>query len=94
MVPVSYRTPKIRTAKRRVSNLSLGGVRIYSDERLNVGERLELEFFLPDGQSVEAIGKVVWMREMPPDAEAVFDIGMEFMELGEAAIKKLKTVLK
>ena len=89
-----YRAQKISAEKQRVSNLSLVGVRIYSDERLNVGGRLELEFFLPDGSTVEARAKVAWIKEMPEGAEAVYDVGMEFVELREEAIKKLKTVLK
>ena len=94
MAPVFYRMPRILTGKRRVSNLSLVGVRIYSDERLDVGERLELEFFLPEGTTVEALGRVVWIKEMPPREEAVYDVGLEFVELSEDAIKKIKTVLK
>lgn len=93
-MPVFYRTPRILVAKRQVSNLSLGGVRIYCDERLDVGKQLGLEFFLPDGTTVETIGKVVWIKEMPPEAEAIFDVGMEFIELSEDAIEKLKEVLK
>ncbi len=94
MAPVFYRIPRILTAKRRVSNLSLMGVRIYSDEMINVGERLELEFFLPDGKTEEAIGRVVWIKEMPEGAEAMYDVGVEFIGLSEDAVKKLKTVLK
>ena len=94
MAPVFYRAQKISAEKQRVSNLSLVGVRIYSDERLNVGERLELEVFLPDASTVEARAKVAWIKEMPEGAEAVYDVGMEFVELREEAIKKLKTVLK
>jgi hypothetical protein len=94
MAPVFFRVPKIHGSKQRVSNLSLVGVRIYSDERLEVGERLELEFFLPDGTTVEASGRVVWTRDMPEGAEAVYDVGLEFIGLSENAVKKLKTVLK
>lgn len=77
-----------------MSDLSLGGVRIYSDEWHNVGELLELEFFLPGGSLIEAIGRVVWIKEMPSRAEALYDVGLEFVELSDAAIKKLKGVLK
>lgn len=94
MAPALYRVPRIRTAKRPVSNLSLVGVRIYSDEWLDVGERLELEFFLPEGTTVETLGRVVWIKEMPKEAEAMYDLGLEFIGLSEDAIKKLKTVLK
>jgi c-di-GMP-binding flagellar brake protein YcgR len=94
VTPVFYKTPDILGPKRRVSDLSLGGVRIYSDERLEVGGRLELKFFLPDGSTVKAAAKVVWIKEMPEGTEAVYDVGMEFVELSEAATEKLKAVLK
>jgi c-di-GMP-binding flagellar brake protein YcgR len=94
MAPVFYRTPGYRSSKRQVSDLSLGGVRIFSDEPLEVGEQLALEFFFPDGSTVEAIAKVAWIKEMPEEAEAVYDVGMEFLALSESDTDKLKKVLK
>jgi len=94
MAPVLFRGKRIFNEKRKVSNISLGGIRVFSDEWLNVGERLELEFFLPDGSTVDAAAKVVWIKEMPPGSEAVYDVGLEFVELGESAREKLKSVLK
>jgi hypothetical protein len=94
MAPVFYRAPRIVNPKRYVSDLSLGGVRIYSDEWLAVGGQLELEFYLPDGSTVEARAEVAWLKKMPEGAEAVYDVGMEFVELSKDAIGKLKTVLK
>jgi c-di-GMP-binding flagellar brake protein YcgR len=94
MAPVLCRAPRILTKKRRVANLSLVGVRIYSDENLGVGERLELEFFQPDGSTIEAIARVVWIKGLLPGSEAVYDLGLEFVELPEAATENLKKVLK
>ncbi len=94
MAPVFFREPRVFTKKQRVSNLSLGGVRIYSDQRLYVGERLDLEFFLPDGATVKAKTKVVWIKEMPPESDAGYDVGMAFVGLSEGAAEKLKAVLK
>jgi hypothetical protein len=94
VTPVFYRTPNIIGPKQHVSNLSLGGVRIFSDDRLEVGGRLELEFFLADGSTVKAMAKVAWIKEMPEGAEALYDVGMEFVKLSAAATEKLKTVLK
>ena len=92
--PVLYKATKQISAKRRVSDLSLGGARIYSDERLEVAERLELDFFLPDGSTVTARAKVSWIKEIPEGGEALYDGGMEFIELSEMATAKLKTVLQ
>lgn len=94
MAPVYYRVAKSSTLREQVSNISLGGVRIYSDERIDEGERLELEFFLPSGSSVEAIARVVWIKELPPKAGALYDVGLEFIDLSDEAVEVLKAVLE
>ncbi len=83
-----------RTKRQRVSNISRGGVRIYSDERLEVGQELNIEFFLPAGTSIEARARVIWFRELPPGEPGVFDVGLEFLALSKKARKELTTVLK
>lgn len=99
MAPVLWRetsqlTRRQRTERQRISNISLGGVRIYSDERLEVGQELDLEFFLPDGAAIKAKGRVIWFRELPPGAPGVFDVGLEFLALSKKARKALGSVVK
>ncbi len=94
VVPVLYRMPRIFGAKKRVSNLSLGGARIYSDTQLKVGQNLELELFLPDGSTAEALARVVWIKEMPEGAEAYYDVGLEFLDLSKKTKEQLDTILK
>lgn len=99
MAPVLWREagerPEGRQPKRqRISNISLGGVRIYSDERLEVGQELNLEFFLPAGTSIEARARVIWFRELPPGEPGVFDVGLKFLALSKKATKELTTLLK
>lgn len=91
--PVYYRYPKIAEKRKQVSNVSLAGVRICSDNCLFVNQRLELLFFLPSGFSIEALARVVWTKELPPGAEAIYDVGLEFIHLPEKALKKLQAVL-
>jgi len=92
-IPVSYRISGLSTAKRPVLNMSLGGVRISCDENLDIGQMLELEFFLPNGISIEASAKVVWIKKLPPGSEALYDVGMEFKKLSEVAVLELDTIL-
>lgn len=92
--PVFYRTPRLFSPKRKVSNISPAGVRIYSDEPLEEGKRLEIEFFLPSGYSVVAIARVIWTKELPPDAKGRFDVGLEFIHIPPIVINELKSVLK
>src|SRR5687768_1282556 len=74
-------------------DLSLGGARVYADERRRVGERLELELFPPRGRSIVAQALVAWVRALPPDAPAVYDVGLEFTGLTPAEARRLRTVL-
>jgi c-di-GMP-binding flagellar brake protein YcgR len=92
-IPVSYRISGLSTAKRSVLNMSLGGVRIDCDENLDIGQMLELEFFLPNGISIEVSAKVVWIKRLPPGSEAFYDVGMEFQRLSEVAVLELDAVL-
>jgi len=94
MAPVFYRAIKLSTPRQQVNNLSLQGVRIYSDERLDVGQTLELEFFFPNGITLEVMARVVWIKKLPPGSAGVYDVGMEFINLSEKALKELDAVLK
>ena len=92
-IPVSYRIPGLSTAKRPVINMSFGGVRIDCDENVDIGQMLELEFFLPNGITIDALAKVVWIKKLPPGSEALYDVGMEFIRLSELAELELDAVL-
>ena len=90
---VYYRIGKSQSLRQRVSNISLGGARIYSDQRLDVGEVVELELHFPNGSSAKGSARVVWIKEIPPDSGASYDVGLEFIELPEKAIKELMKTL-
>jgi hypothetical protein len=94
MTPVFYRILKHPTPRRQVNNLSIGGVRIYSDEPLDIGQTLELEFVLPHGINIDVAARVIWIKKQPPGSEGVYDVGLEFLNLSDAALKELDAVLK
>ncbi|MDH7513636.1 MAG: PilZ domain-containing protein [Clostridiales bacterium] len=95
MVPVVCRMPGGKAAQgRRVSNLSRGGVRVYSDERMVAGQVVELEFLLPHGPSFKARARVVWIKDLPPESPGVYDVGLEFVRLSKKVKKELSQVLK
>lgn len=95
MAPVFFRSPKIFSPKQRVSDISPAGVRIFSDEYLQVDTRLEIELFLPDGFSLQALVRIVWINPLPPGSDANYDVGLEFIRLSPTmALDKLKSVLR
>ncbi|UCE40518.1 MAG: PilZ domain-containing protein [Candidatus Aminicenantes bacterium] len=91
---VYYRIGKSQSLRQRVSNISLAGVRIYSDERLDAGEEVELELYFPNGFSGKGSARVVWIKELPPGSGTSYDVGLEFLNLSEEVVKELTEVLK
>jgi hypothetical protein len=79
--------------QREPVDISLGGVRIYSDEALRVGELFKLEFFLPDVAPVTYTAEVVWIEPLAEGAPARFDVGLKFIQLEPDALRLLLQVL-
>lgn len=92
--PVFFRSPRIFSPKRRVSDISPNGVRIFSNEYVEPDRRLEIELFLPFGSTVVAIVRVVWINELPSGADASYDVGLEFIRLSSDAEQELESVLQ
>lgn len=92
--PLYWRPAGIQLlAQRKPIDVSLGGVRIYSDEDLRVGQLLKMEFFLPDVTPVTYTAEVVWIESLPKGAPAKYDVGLKFIQLEPAALRLLMTVL-
>ena len=91
---VYYRNPRILTPKHRAADISLNGIRIYSDELLEKGKRIEIEIFLPKGSSITAIARVVWAKKLDSDAKASYDIGLEFLSFPPWATQELKRLIE
>lgn len=79
--------------KRQPIDLSLGGVRIYTDDRLKVGQLLKMEFFAQDAPPVTYTAEVVWIVPLDVTAAARFDVGLKFLHLEPDALKMLVSVL-
>lgn len=74
-------------------DISLGGLRIFSDEERKIGELLKLEFFLPDVPPVTYTAEVVWVDPLEEGGPARFDVGLKFIQLEPEAIKVLLQVV-
>lgn len=78
----------------QAANISLAGVRIYSNKPFKKGQALEIELLLPSGDSLKAIVRVVWISALPPGSEALYDVGLEFLDIADDVIPKLQTVME
>ena len=80
--------------RRRVADVSLGGMRIFADEPPAAGDRLELELFLPDESEVTCRVEVVWVEPLPEGSPARYDVGVKFVDLEDVDRKRLTVVLE
>jgi hypothetical protein len=77
-----------------VKDISLGGVRVYTDDRHTIGDRLELELWLPDGDGITLDTTIVWVETLPQDAPARFEVGLRFVDVAKKDLERLESVLK
>jgi hypothetical protein len=77
-----WRSPGM-VARLRMVDVSLGGARVYSDERLKLGTRVDLELLASPGSTVQVLAHVVWIDELEPGGPARYDVGLEFLEVPE-----------
>lgn len=77
--------PFFRASQETCANVSRGGAYVQTGEPLSPGRRILLEITLPDGQPVEAIGRIAWSKRVltPRERDVQAGIGIEF--LGGAA---------
>ena len=78
---------------RQPKDVSLGGMRVYSDERLDVGRSLDVDVMLPHGDPVRLWATVVWVVELGQDGPARYDVGLKFSDMAEGDFQRLAGVL-
>jgi Tfp pilus assembly protein PilZ len=78
---------------RNTRDISLGGMRVFSDDDFRVGSRLDLDIQLADGSAVRCWGEVVWIVPMTDGDPAGFDVGLRFTDMAPQDIQRLATVL-
>lgn len=79
--------------RRNTQDISLGGMRVYSDEPFSVGSRLDLDVMLPDNTSVRCWAVVVWTTKLDGRGPAKFDVGLRFEDMAASDIQRLASVL-
>lgn len=84
-----YRAARLLGPRSPAQDLSLGGVRILTDDALSIGKRLEIELFLPDGGSLSVDVRVAWVRPLEDDF-ALFEAGLEFLAMDAAQAKLIE----
>lgn len=82
-----------RIVPRRALDVSLGGLRAYSDEAYRVGTRLELELLFRDTPHALVLAEVVWVQPLPPGAPAAFDVGLRYVDAAKDDLARIEQAL-
>lgn len=79
-IKITYRTEK-KATRGYIGNLSTGGLFILADPPLDVGEQIEVTFFLPKSEVIiNARAEICWKRESDPNDETVkAGMGVKFI---------------
>jgi len=85
-----YCRPADFPVRQRPANISMGGVRIYSEVAFEIGDVVTLEFFRADLPPLLYTAEVVWTGK---GTDSTFDIGLKFIELETDAAKVLMSLL-
>lgn len=79
--------------KRNTRDVSLGGIRVYTDEEFPVGTRLDLEVMVSGDPPIRCWARVVWRIELFGGSPARFDAGLKFLDMAEEDIQRLARIL-
>ena len=88
-----WRSPGM-VAKLRTVNMSLGGARVYSDDRLKLGRKLHLELLAGPDSTVQVLARVVWIDELAAGEPARYDVGLEFLDVPEEMMSRLAAIFQ
>lgn len=86
--------PLARVAPRFVQDISLGGLRAFSDDRHRVGARLELELLFPEGGTATCLAEVVWSEPQPDGSRGRFEMGLRFVQVEPEDLERISQVLE
>lgn len=74
-------------------DISLGGMRLGTTERVQPGERLHISIPLPEEGAVSMRGVVVWSREAYRAGQAGYECGLRWTEVDPASQARLNAFL-
>ena len=76
-----------------VPNISLGGMRIFSNTHFKKGETVNIELSFSDGQKTVVLAKIAWVDAYPKDSDFIYEFGFEFIHVPLYIMDKLKSEL-
>jgi PilZ domain-containing protein len=89
-----WRSPGLAARFSQTVNVSMGGARVFSDDRMKIGAKLNLELLPDPDTSVQVLARVAWIDELGEGAPALYDVGLEFLDVPEEMVSRLAAILQ
>jgi c-di-GMP-binding flagellar brake protein YcgR len=83
--PVFYRPagPAFLHHRRATIDISLGGMRVYSDDEMTVGTALVIDLLLAEDTTAQCWVRVAWVEKLAESSGALYDVGLEFTDIAD-----------
>jgi Tfp pilus assembly protein PilZ len=85
--------PYFRTSEETCANVSRGGAYVETSEIVSPGRRLLVELQLPDGDRIQAVGRVAWSKVRALDGEPRNGMGIEFVGASSEELNRLEAFI-
>ncbi|MCL2626666.1 MAG: PilZ domain-containing protein [Cystobacterineae bacterium] len=72
-------------------DISVGGIRVLSDEKHKIGQHIDLELLLPNQEFLSLTAKVVWIAA---DKQAKWELGLSFVDASPEDLELLGPILE
>ena len=92
--PICYRSASLFSARKPLINISLGGIRIYSNDKFKLGKRLEIELLLPNDTVLRCITKVVGQNPLPEGSAGKYETGLQFLDVPANGLQYISKILE
>jgi Tfp pilus assembly protein PilZ len=89
-----WRSPGLAAKFSRTVNVSMGGARVFSDDTMKIGAKVNLELLPDPDTSVQVLARVAWIDALGDGAPARFDVGLEFLDVPEEMVSRLAAILQ
>lgn len=79
-------SPETSSSKNTARNISEGGICLMVYEPLFINQKIKLEFTLPTGRLIKALGRIAWVDSFEVTTKnepGRFDVGVEFIEIAD-----------
>lgn len=92
--PVYFKSTRLFARKTPVVDIGMGGMRVFSDDPFKIGQDVDIELYLPTGDTLACSVRVVWLGLLDEGAPAKYDVGLQLLAVKDNRVHLLAQVLE